>query len=79
MLAPFVTDLLIACTFLLLAGWANEVAAGWLGVARQTGSRDAHGVFNRRRRIDDDGLSVCGSCGLSGDWLFKLDHPERHR
>ena len=26
----------------------------------------------------DDGLTICGSCGLSGDWLFKLDHPERN-
>jgi hypothetical protein len=78
MLAPFVTDLLIACTALLLAGWANEMVAGWVGVARPTGSRGPHRAFDRRRSIDDDGLSACGRSRLSEEWLLKLDHPERH-
>jgi hypothetical protein len=78
MLAPFVQDLLIACTVLLLAAWANDVIVRWIGLARQVGSPAAPVPLEQRRRSDRDGLSACGASGLSGDWLFKLDHSERN-
>jgi hypothetical protein len=78
MLAPFVTDLLLACTFLLMAGWANEAIARWIGVSRRTSSATVPAPVGDRRTFDRDDYMVCGSCGLSGDWLFKLDHPERN-
>jgi hypothetical protein len=78
MLAPFVTDLLIVCSFLLLAGWANEMMARWLGPVGRAGSSAAFRSLDRRREINDDGLRVCGSYGLFGDWQFKVDHRERN-
>ncbi len=78
MLAPFVQELLITCTFLLLAGWANDVLVRWIGYARHGGSAAAPMGLDQRRRTDRDGLTACGACGMSGDWLFKLDHSERN-
>jgi hypothetical protein len=77
MLAPFVLDLLIACTLLLLAGWANDVIVRWISVARHAGSPAAPLAFDRRRRIDRDGFTVGEIYGMSGDWQFKLNHRER--
>lgn len=78
MLAPFVLDLLIASTFLLLAAWANDVIVRRIGFARQAGSPAAPMASEQRGRTDRDGLTACGACGMSGDWLFKLDHSERN-
>jgi hypothetical protein len=78
MLAPFVQDLLIACTMLLLAAWANDVIFRWVGFARHTGSTVAPMALDQRRGINRDGLTACGARGISGDWLFKLDHSERN-
>ena len=78
MLAPFVQDLLIACTALLLAAWANDVIARWVGFVRRAGSTVAPMASKRPRRIDRDGLTACGASGMSGDWLLTLEHPERN-
>ena len=78
MLAPFVQDLLIACTVMLLAGWANDVIVRWIGFARHAGSPAAPTDFQRRHRVDRDNLNVRGLAGLSGDWLYKLDHSDRN-
>lgn len=78
MLAPFVLDLLIACTLMLLAGWASDVMGRWIGVARPASSTAAPTALGQCRQIDRDGFTVCEFCGMSGDWLFKLDHPERN-
>jgi hypothetical protein len=78
MLAPFVLDLLIACTLLLLAGWANDAVVRWISVARQAGSTAAPMALNRHRATDRDGLTSCATGGMSGDWLFKLDYSERN-
>jgi hypothetical protein len=77
MLAPFVLDLLIACTLMLLAGWVCDVMARWLGVARHTGSSAERAVVDQHG-IDHNRLSFCEFCGMSGDWLFKLEHPDRN-
>jgi hypothetical protein len=78
MLAPFVQDLLIACTVLLLVAWANDVIVRWVGFARRAGSTATPVASRQRRGIDRDGLTACGASGLSGDWLFKLEHSERN-
>jgi hypothetical protein len=78
MLAPFVLDLLIACTLMLLAGWVGDVMARWIGIARHADPSAASVALNQRRGIDPKRLAVCEFCEMSGDWLFKLDHPERN-
>ena len=78
MLAPFVQDLLIACTALLLAAWANNTIVRWMGLARHAVSTAAPVALEQRRGMDRDNTNVaCGlSSGVSGDWLFKLEHSE---
>ncbi len=78
MLAPYVTDLLFACTLLLLAGWAQDVMTRWVNVAGHADSAAASGAFDRHGRFDRDAYNVCGLCGLTEDWLFKMEHPERN-
>ena len=36
MLAPFVLNLLISCSLLLLAAWTGDTISAWVGVARRT-------------------------------------------
>jgi hypothetical protein len=78
MLAPFVQDLLIACTVLLLAAWANDVIVRWIGFARHAGSTAAPMASAQPHRINRNALTVCRPSGMSGDWLFTLDHSERN-
>ena len=78
MLAPFVRDLLIACTFMLLAAWVNDVVVRWISVGYHPGSARAPRPVNRRRTTDADRLTIGEFCGISGKWLFEADHPERN-
>lgn len=78
MLAPFVLDLLIACTLMLLAGWVGDVIARWIGVVRHSGSTAAPAALNLKHGIDRNRLPDCEFSGMSGDWLFKLDHPDQN-
>jgi hypothetical protein len=38
MLAPFVLNLLISCSLLLLVAWTGDVISTWVGTARRTDS-----------------------------------------
>jgi hypothetical protein len=78
MLAPFATELLIACSILLFAGWANEVMAGWLGIARQATAPSVHRASDHPQGIEIHGFTMSGTSGLCGNWLFRLEHPERN-
>jgi hypothetical protein len=78
MLAPFVGDLLVACTFMLLAAWVNNVVVRWISVGYQSGSAHVPRAVNRRRTTDADRLTIGEFCGISGKWLFEADHPERN-
>jgi len=42
MLAPFVLNLLIACTLILLAGWASDSVRHWYRVGHSPAPRSAH-------------------------------------
>ena len=77
MLAPFVLNLLISCSLLLLAGWTGDTISSWIAVARHTGDApESQRNGESRRRIDHAALTACTSCGTSGEWLWKIDHPE---
>jgi hypothetical protein len=77
MLAPFVLNLLISCSLLLLAGWTGDTISAWVGVARRTdASNRAQRKAENGRRLDHTGMTACTSCGASGEWLWKIDHPE---
>jgi hypothetical protein len=76
MLAPFVLNLLIGCSLLLLAGWTGDTISTWTDAARRADDRDSQGNVETRRRIDHAALSGCTSCGASGDWLWKIDPRE---
>ena len=78
MLAPFVLQLVAACTFMLVAGWAGDLMARWIGVTRTAGPAVSSRAFDQHRRIEGKGITVCGACGTSGEWLFPFDHPERN-
>jgi hypothetical protein len=78
MLAPFVGDLLVACTFMLLAAWVNNVVVRWISGGYQSGSTRVPRAVNRRRTTDADRLTIGEFCGISGKWLFEADHPERN-
>jgi hypothetical protein len=79
MLAPFVQDLLIACTLMLLVGWVGDVMGRWIGVAGHARSAATSANIDSRRRLSGNAFTVCGSCGSSGDWVFNIDHSERAR
>ena len=76
MLAPFVLNLLISCSLLLLAGWSGDVISSWVAVARRTDTRESQRNVDSRRRIDHAALTACTSSGMSGEWLWKIDTPE---
>jgi hypothetical protein len=77
MLAPFVLNMLISCSLLLLAGWTGDTISNWVGVARRTDvSSKAPRKVESGRRLDHAALTACTSCGMSGEWLWKTDHPE---
>jgi hypothetical protein len=77
MLGPFVLNLLISCSLLLLAGWTGDTIATWVGVARRSDvSSKAQRKVETGRRLDHAALTACTSCGTSGDWMWKIDHPE---
>jgi hypothetical protein len=76
MLAPFVLNLLITCSLLLLAGWTGDTISTWVGAARRTDNRELQRIAESGRRIDHTTLSACAPCGTSGDWLWKIDRPE---
>jgi hypothetical protein len=69
MLAPFVLNLLISCSLLLLAAWTGDTISAWVSVARRT---DASSTAQRKaengRRLDHAALTACTSCGTSGEW-----------
>jgi hypothetical protein len=69
MLAPFVLNLLISCSLLLLAGWTGDTISAWVGVARRTDTRDSQRNIESARRLDHAALTACTSCGTSGEWL----------
>jgi hypothetical protein len=76
MLAPFVLNLLITCSLLLLAGWTGDTISNWVGAARRTDTRESQPDAETGRRIDHATLTACTSCGTSGEWLWKIDHRE---
>jgi hypothetical protein len=76
MLAPFVLNLLITCSLLLLAGWTGDTIVSWVGAARRTDTRESLRIAESGRRIDHATLTACTSSGMSGEWLWKIDHPE---
>ncbi len=76
MLAPFVLNLLIACSLVLLVGWTGDTISTWVGVVRRSDTGEAQRNAESRRRIDRATLTACTSCGTSGEWLWKIDHPE---
>ena len=49
MLAPFVRDLLIACTFILLAAWVNDLVVRWISAGYQPGLARTPRPRDRRR------------------------------
>ena len=69
MLAPFVLNLLISCSLLLLAGWTVDTISNWVGAARRTQTRQSQRIAESGLRIDHAALSACTSCGTSGYWL----------
>ena len=69
MLAPFVLNLLISCSLLLLAAWTGDTISAWVGAARRTNaSSTAQQKAENGRRLDHAALTACTSCGTSGDW-----------
>ena len=79
MLAPFVLNMLISCSVLLLAGWTGDVISAWINGARHTDASELPRSVADRRRIDHAALTACTSCGTSGEWLWKIDAPELNR
>jgi hypothetical protein len=71
MLAPFVQELLIGCSLLMLVGWMGDVAGRWVRLGAQTDSSVAGGT-----RVHSS-HSTYGPSGISGDRLFKVVYPER--
>jgi hypothetical protein len=70
MLAPFVLNLLISCSLILLAAWTGDTISGWIGVARRTNaSSTAQQKAENGRPLDHTALTACTSCGTRGDWL----------
>jgi hypothetical protein len=70
MLAPFVLNLLISCSLLLLAAWTGDTISAWVGVARRTNANStAQQEAENGRRLDHTALTACTSCGTSGEWL----------
>lgn len=76
MLAPFILNMLISCSLLLLAGWTGDVISSWVGDARRAGAHEPQRNVDIRRRIDHAALTACTSSGLSGEWLWKIDSSE---
>jgi len=76
MLAPFVLNLLVSCSLLLLAGWTGDVISNWVAIARGAAAGNSQEKVESRRRIDHAALTACTSCGTSGEWFWKIDHPE---
>ena len=52
MLAPFVLNLLIACSLVLLVGWTGDTISTWVGAVRRSDTREAQRIAESRRRID---------------------------
>jgi hypothetical protein len=78
MLAPFVLNLLISCSLLLLVAWTGDVISTWVGIARRTDSHESQRTVERGRRIDHAVLTACTPSGTSGEWLLKFDRSERN-
>ena len=78
MLAPFVLNLLISCSLLLLAAWTCDVISTWVGIARRTDSHESQRTVELGRRIDHAVLTACTPSGTSGEWLWKFDSSERN-
>jgi hypothetical protein len=78
MLAPFVLNLLISCSLLLLAAWTCDVISTRVGIARRTDSHESQRTVELGRRIDHAVLTACTPSGTSGEWLWKLDSSERN-
>jgi hypothetical protein len=72
MLAPFVLNLLIACSLLMLIGWIGDLTARRIGIARRGRSPVMH------RPLYRDGYAVYGPSGWSGEWPLEVNHPERN-
>ena len=59
MLAPFALNLLIACTVLMLTGWASNAATRWVSVSRRSGAVATPAAFDHRARFDREASMVC--------------------
>ncbi len=80
MLAPFVLDLLIACTLLLLAGWANQflVRGKPVGDVAHPGIGALQPDQLRQSMVKRDVFFICSPCAANGEWLFTLEDPEQN-
>lgn len=70
MLAPFVLDLLIGCSLLILTGWMGDVTTRWFGLSHRVRPTVTAETFEHR------GHALYDPCGVSGDRLFKISHPD---
>ena len=71
MLAPFVLDLLVACSLLMLTGWVGDMSARCIRFGYRGRSAVAAGTFAHDR------YSIHGPFGVRRDRLPKFAHHEQ--
>jgi hypothetical protein len=71
MLAPFVLDLLVGCSLLMLTGWVGDISARWIRFGHRGRSAVAFGTFAHDRH------SIYRPLGVRGDRMSKFVHPEQ--
>ena len=76
MLAPFVLNLLISCS---CSYWPDGPVTRFRPGSASRGvliPADSQRKAESGQRLDHAALTACTSCGTSGEWLWKIDHPE---
>jgi hypothetical protein len=69
MLAPYVTNLLIACSLLLVAGGVNPVLVAWSRQVRHRESSASRRATYRTRPSHVEIFGVCDTCNDRGNAL----------
>jgi hypothetical protein len=76
MLAPLVINLLIACTGILIAGWAREIVGGWLHAGQNEAGIAAPASKSALQGTGRGRLAGCRSRDRSDRWSFKVEHTD---